>query len=414
MKIIYTSLVKDILDNYPETFDTFLSNGFRYKSIEALVDSVGIRTMLKTVLTVKSLNIDLFIHQLEEIIEKTKNEKTYLLKDFNSTPNLNVYGNTICPLRFNLKDKVEEIIQSTLTQTGDLLQCYIDAKASENGKCEETFIGNSIEKFPELIISKEFNDYFSKQFIDNYLGKDDFTYKVHKNIHQEILDAQILDPLEEYVIYALMAEVFLIDLNTLGDLPIPKTTKDLLNPIYKDKIVIFGKSKDELSNLIFLYINKKFGEKGLEKLAHNVVCSLHGSQMSKAAGRKSKNNGAIYLVSWFFAQTCSKKNIAIIWPEDGAMTLPLFLLAKKSRSKGVDEIIDYILGEEFGDYCVKANTPVINGNVDNNLPKGAKFQWIGWDYIRENDMYKLTENNEKIFMEYWHKYHPLKEIFHSL
>lgn len=93
------------------------------------------------------------------------------------------------------------------------------------------------------------------------------------------------------------------------------------------------------------------------------------------------------------------------------MVLPMYMLAKKSADNRVGEITDYITGVEHAKHCVAANTPVVNGEVDNKLPDGAKFKWLGWDYIRENDIAKLEVENEKTFMKYWNEYHKNTNLF---
>ncbi|MEG0371208.1 MAG: ABC transporter substrate-binding protein [Clostridium sp.] len=411
MKISQNSLVKDIVTTYPHTFEVFLVNGFKYDSVESFINAVGNTTMLKTLLSIREINTDLFIYYLEERILKEESEKTFLLNDFTSSDKLDFYGNTICPLKFTFKDSLETIVKKNYEKTGEILNCYIESGKGAISVCDESFIGRDIESFPNLLFSKEFNEYLSKDFRDEMMGKGYFKKQFHESVNKEMLDAGICDPKGEYGVYAVMADVFLVDMERLGDLPVPKTTKDLLNPIYKDNIVIFGKQKKEFSNASFLYINKEFGEEGLKSLAHNVKSSLHGSQMSKVAGTKSIDGGAIYIVSWFFAKTCTKKNVKIIWPEDGAMTLPMYMLVKNNKEDRTEKIVDYITGEEFLRECVKVNTPVIDGKVDNCLPSGAKFKWLSWEYIRENDIASIAKKNEYIFMNHWREYHPNQEIF---
>lgn len=410
MKVKETSLVKDILETYPEAFEVFIGNGFKYSSVDELINAVGDATMLKTILNVRGINPDLFIFHLEEKILKEEDEKEFLLKDYSPSEELDFYGNTICPLKFTFKDALEDIVKRN-HKNGEELKCYIESGREANSVCEEVFNNTGIEKFPNILFSKEFNEYLHKGFQDDMTGKGYFKDYKYENPTKEIVDAGILDPKGEYTVYSVMADVLLIDEKRLGDLPVPKTMEDLLNPIYKDNIIIFGKKKKEFSNAVFLYINKEYGEEGLKKFSHNIKSALHGAQMSKVAGTSSSEAAAIYIVSWFFAKTCTKENVKIHWPIDGAMTLPMYMMVKNNEKKGVQDIVDYVTGEEFGKICVKANTPTTNGNVDNGLPEGATFKWLGWDYIRQNDIASVARNNEKVFMKYWSEYHPNMEIF---
>ena len=270
MKIKGTSLVQDILKKYPETFDVFLINGFKYKSIEEFIKAIGEKTMLKTILDVREINLDLFVYYLEEKILKVENEKTYLLSEVDNLDNLDFYGNTICPLKFTFKDALEKIVKTNYEKTGEKLRCYIESGKGNKGVCDEVVISDNIDDLPNLIFSKEFNEYLSNDFIENVVDTGEFKGDFYQNINKEILDAGIVDPKGNFGVYGVMADVFLVDLDKLGDLPIPKTLEDLLNPIYKDNIVIFGKQKKEFSNATFLYVNKEYGEEGLKKLSYNV------------------------------------------------------------------------------------------------------------------------------------------------
>ncbi|HBK52828.1 MAG TPA: iron ABC transporter substrate-binding protein, partial [Syntrophomonas wolfei] len=60
--------IGDILKNYPELYELFWESGFNYNSAAELVNSLGKDTMLRTVLTVKGLNAELFINMINSRI----------------------------------------------------------------------------------------------------------------------------------------------------------------------------------------------------------------------------------------------------------------------------------------------------------------------------------------------------------
>lgn len=312
MKISEKILVKDILNEYPESFDVFLVNGFKFESTKELIKAVGEKTMLKTVLKLRDINLDLFLFDLEKRILSAMEDKEFILGDYSEGDQLDFYGNTICPLKFTFKDALEDIIKNKYEKSGELLKCYIETGREDKDVCDDSVFSYTIDNFPNVVFAKGFSEYLSKDFREKMMGRGYFGGDFYNNVTKEIEDAGIIDPLGEYTIYSVMADVFLMDRNKLGDLPVPKTMEDLLNPIYKDNIGIFGMQKNELSNAIFLYVNKEFGEEGLKKLANNVKGAYHGSQMSKLAGSMSGEGAAIYLVSWFFAKTCSKKRLRYI------------------------------------------------------------------------------------------------------
>lgn len=348
MRITGRDKIGEILEKYPVSLDVFFSNGFSYHSKEEFLEAVGEDTMLQTLLQVKEMNFELFLYHLENAILKDEQERTYVLEDFDPWDNLDFYGNTICPLKFTFKDALENLERNYAKQTGIRRKCYVEAGKNSNDSCDELWSDSNPEHFPGILFSKEFNEYLGKNFRDTMMGDRYFTADFYDNmkINPHFEEAGLLDPEKEFSIYAVMADVLLVDDQHLDGCPIPRNRAELLDPKYKDKIVLFGKDRTELSNATFLYIYKEFGMEGIRKLAHNVKNAMHGSQMAKIAGSASSDAGAIYIVSWFFAKTCVRPHTQIAWPEDGCMTLPMYMLVRRDMAEREQDIVDYVLGED--------------------------------------------------------------------
>ena len=60
--------IGNILNKYPELYEVFWENGFNYSSANQLVSSLGADTMLRTVLTAKGINIELFTNMINRRI----------------------------------------------------------------------------------------------------------------------------------------------------------------------------------------------------------------------------------------------------------------------------------------------------------------------------------------------------------
>lgn len=413
MKITGTTPVSRILREYPESFDVFLGNGFSYPDADSMTREIGEDTMLQTVLGVREMNLELFMYYLENTILKAEQERTYVLEDFNPWDHLDFYGNTICPLKFTFKDALEDIERRHTAETGKTRKCYVEAGKNSNDSCDELWSDPDPEHFPAILFTKEFNQYLGKNFRERMMGKGFFTTDFYRDIpiNPQFVQAGLMDPQGEYGVYAVMTDVLMVDHKKLGDLPVPMTRKELLDPKYRDKIVLFGKDRSEISNATFLYVYKEFGMDGIKKLAANVKHALHGSQMSKMAGSSNSEGGAIYLVSWFFAKTCVRPDVTIEWPTDGCMTLPMYLLVKKDRLSHVKDIVEYIIGDDFAAACAKAYTPSANGTLGDTLPQGASLAWLGWDYVRSHDLDTIAEECKTVFFEEWEKTHPEGRLF---
>ena len=399
-----TTKIKEILETWPESFDVFLANGFSYPSPRAMLEAVGEDTMLQTVTAVRGINLELFLFHLDNTVLAAEAQRRYLLEDFTPGERLDFYGNTICPLKFTFRDALEDLERRYKQAHGAPRRCYLEFGKMTEDTCDECWTDPNPETFPSLMFSKEFNQYLGLDFQKRMEGM--FTGDFYGTVNPVLEEAGLRDPQRMYTVYGVMADVFLVDKHRLGDLPVPKTLEDLLNPIYKDNIIIFGKDRQSLSNAVFLYVQKQFGEEGLKKLAHNVKHALHGSVMSKTAGSRRPEGGAIYMVSWFFAQTCVREGVEIIWPEDGAITLPMYLLVRKDRADRVRDIVDYVTGETFANACVRAFTPPMHPGVGPGVPEGGKLQWLGWDYIRQHDIPSMAEAAMDCFQEEWLRLHP--------
>ncbi|MNC84300.1 hypothetical protein D3C75_1387890 [compost metagenome] len=44
---------------------------------------------------------------------------------------------------------------------------------------------------------------------------------------------------------------------------------------------------------------------------------------------------------------------------------------------------------------------MLNPAVDNGLPEGALFKWLGWDYLKSLDLYELKSHTQNVFMKAW-------------
>jgi hypothetical protein len=77
------------------------------------------------------------------------------------------------------------------------------------------------------------------------------------------------------------------------------------------------------------------------------------------------------------------------------------MLAKESKLQEMDTVINFVTGEELGSKLAESYFPSLNLKVDNKLPDGAKFKWLGWEYLRENDMEQIRNITNTMFIREW-------------
>ena len=89
-----------------------------------------------------------------------------------------------------------------------------------------------------------------------------------------------------------------------------------------------------------------------------------------------------------------------VWPEDGAIISPLFMLAKADRLDKLQEIIDFFASKETGEILSHQGLfPSTHPEVDNRLSENNTFSWLGWDYIYSIDIAETIQTCENLFNE---------------
>ena len=259
----------------------------------------------------------------------------------------------------------------------------------------------SIDDFPDIVASMGFGDFFRQDFVERFVKKGYFSTAWTATINETFEKAGFRDPDGWYTIYAVFPYVMLVDTRKLAGAPVPRCWSDLLHPSLKDNIIING-SEGLVAEVPLLYFFKEHGEDGLIKLAANIRESLHPAQMVKAAASTNPGGAAVYIIPWFFAQARSMSSeVRLVWPEDGALTTPIYLLIKESKKDELKPLVDCITGPEMGTGSAQACFPSLNPHVDNQLPENASFKWLGWDYIKQNDLEQLRNYTSEAFLDAW-------------
>lgn len=325
--------------------------------------------------------------------------ETILLGDESNVKNLNFLGLTICPMRQIFKEGIEETLQKYKNETNITLRSYIPSSCGCTAEVEPLVYTENADEFPDVFTSIGFREMFKNSVVDKFINADIFKASQNKSVHKEFLDSELIDPKGIYTMYSVSPIVLLIDKKKLGSLPVPKYWSDLLNPIYADNIILEG-SENEIYEDLLLYFFKEFGYENLTTIAHNMKDACHPVEMAKKAGTSISSGAAIYVLPWFFAKSCPRREeTLIVWPEDGAIINPLCILSKETKLRETSVLIDFLLDTEYGTRSANNYFPSLNSKVNNKLPENAKFKWLGWDFIRSNNIEQLIETTNELFLK---------------
>lgn len=396
MSIEKNMTLKKIIDNFPKTLNIFTNNGFPQLSDQDYLNTVGGILKLKSALNSKGYDIDTYIKLLEESINEETIDIT--LKEQPKTGTIKVMGLLPCPVRVPLLEhfdaKVKEVEKKWKIKVGYKLEAAsVGAEWIQENFTNET----TVQNLPEIFVSAGFEAFFDKKSIGKFKDNKVFEDLTGKSINKDFSHIALKDPKGDYSIISVVPAVFMINLNEIGDREIPTKWSDILKPEFEGRVSLPVGDFD-LFNSLLLNFYKDFGEAGIEKLGNAMHSSMHPSQMIKTGNSKIKNNPIITILPYFFTRMAKANALKIVWPEDGAMISPIFMLIKKPISEPVKELADFFFSKESGEILSHRGLfPSLNPKVENKLPENSKFKWIGWDYIYENDIGELIEKTNRIF-----------------
>ena len=307
-----------------------------------------------------------------------------------------------CPIKQTARDHFDRVEVQHRKATGEGLRLHIPMGCRSEDPYEDLANAKSVAELPGIIASMGFGDFMTLDFFKKFVEPGHFKSFQTKPVHPDFANAGLVDPRGWYTVYSVWAHVLLVDTGKLGGLPVPRRWEDLLSPCYAGQIVSDGAHDQRFSPTVLLQFYKDHGEEGVARLAANIREAWHPATMVKTAGSADSRGAAIYIVPWSFARARQwTPHVKLIWPEDGAIASPLYALRRESGSPAVQAAAQALTGAELGQQCARAGFPVLNAAVDNFLPYQAGFRWLGWDYLRHNNVKDLIPLTAAIAEQAW-------------
>ncbi len=386
--------VGSILHKHPQLQSVFEKNGFKGLDNKLILKQLGVLT-LGDILRNKQINVGLFIDMLNDHLKEETIDITLMDNKYKKDA-INIIGLLPCPVRIPLLDR--------FTTLSNLDKINHNLKAASEGLDwlkEEVRDAKNEDDLADIYISAGFDLFFEQDLMKKY--KDDKVFEdyytdVPYNTDFENDYLQLKDPSGDYSMLGVVPAVFLVNTNVLGDRPMPRTWEDLLDPMFESSISL-PVSDFDLFNAILIHLHKEFGMEAISKLGKSMIRSMHPAEMVKS-DRRSRVRPAISIMPYFFTRMALPGSVMeAVWPEDGAIISPIFMLTKRSKKEELKEIADMFTSIETGEILShKGLFPSINHDVDNKLI-GKKFKWVGWDYIDNNDLGKIIKKCMEVFEE---------------
>lgn len=395
--------VYDITERYPELIDLLASIGFENLRQEMMRKTLGKTISIETALLSKKIDPALFEQQMIEMIEQTRPSLSTGLSDakHEEKGEIKVEGILPCPIRVPLLEKLEQWLLSQETAID------YDLKAASMGVdwIKERLLNAQDESvLSDVFLSAGFDLFFDKNLMGKFKENNTFEdisglKKLNHNFDNETIDLK--DPKGQYSVIGVVPAIFMVNMSLLGDRPFPESWEDLLKPEFENTIALPMKDLD-LFNAILLNIYKNYGEDGLRKLGKGLLTSMHPAQMVKSHVKKQESaTPVITVMPYFFTRMIGDNSpFTPVWPKDGAIISPIFLLTKKETKEKSKPFVDFLFSKEVGELmCASGKFPSTHPEVDNQLTTNQTFMWLGWDFINTHDIGSLLIDTEKMFYD---------------
>lgn len=392
--------IKTVLETWPETLDVFIANGFENFKDEKQRNAVGAFLKLERAAQTKNYDLDNFMGLLQAKIDEKLNLADVTMKQTRKeNSNVDVCGLLPCPVRIPLLEGFDAFIEDYTAETGNTVSYKLEAASVGADWIEDNIKGIDNEaELPDIFLSAGFETFFDKQTIGRFKDQSVFTDITGDSVNADFEGLGIKDPHQDYSIVAAVPAVFMINHDVRGDLPVPRTWADLLKPEYEQQVALPVGDFD-LFNAILLAIHKEHGEEGIKKLGRCMLKSMHPSQMVANAKRVADEKPLVTIMPYFFTKMARMvQSLEIVWPEDGAILSPIFMLTKQSSLDKVKPIAEFLSSKPVGEILAqKGLFPSLHPEVDNQLDFDHPWKWIGWDYIYKHDIGSLIHETNQIF-----------------
>ena len=364
------STITEILKDHPILIGVFKSNGFKGLENQMILKQIG-SLPLETVLRNRKLNVELFLEMLNEHLEEETMDVTLMDSNSDNT-SINVIGLLPCPVRIPLLEQFNDL--------SNLKKINHNLKAASEGLDwlkEEVKVAKTEEDLADIYISAGFDLFFEESLMKKFKDQkvfEDFYSDVEYNTDFNNDEVSLKDPSGDYSMLGVVPAVFLVNTNVLGDRPMPRTWSDLFNPIYENSISL-PVSDFDLFNAILIHLHKEFGDEALTKLGKSLVKSMHPAEMVKSE-RRARIKPAISIMPYFFTKMALPGSVMkAVWPEDGAIISPIFMLTKRSKKEELKEIGDMFTSLKTAEILAHRGLfPSINKDVDNKLKNNKKVK----------------------------------------
>lgn len=313
---------------------------------------------------------------------------------------LDLLGRVPIPLRRQFKDDIERTSARHLEATGRKISSCLLLGCEWYRPFDRLCQSSSDDERPGLVVSTLQDDLLEPTLLRTYGGSP----APRRPRHPALTDAGLVDATGTFHTFAVVPFVFLVDAGRLQGRPVPRTWSDLLHPMWHDEIVFGGWRPGEqgpfleYNSFLLLSLFAEFGTDGMGAFASNVRNLVHNVRTARTMGTGDETVGCIAILPWLHAELSPRRQrVRVIWPDDGALAMPIVYMLKPSCAQRVASLVDYLTGDALARAWGRSCYP----SAFADWPADARLKWHGWSYVFERDLPKETERAAELFFSRW-------------
>lgn len=363
------------------------------------LNKIGKYTRLNSLLAANEIEQSQFIANLNQILLDSKTEQPSDL--FQIQHNLHFAAMLPCGLRNPFKEYFESFVADNTEQFASF-NYLVEGNVNHELSYYPLLDGiTDSSELPDIIMASDVNNFFHRPFIERFIEKGIFKTYTPYTPNNYLEKAGYSDPAGNFTMFTSNMLIMVVDKQKLGDRKMPEKWSDLLAPEFENDIIMRGE-ENFFCNAIMLPFFKENGLDAIKILAKNIKSGMHPAEMVKLAGKNAEEGAAVYIMPYFFAKRILNKDATVVWPNDGAIVSPVFLLVKKDKIEEHKLLLDFLTSKATGDMLSGRHFPSIHPEVlHDKFPEAAS--WLGWDFLNKHDIGQLKDDMREVFLKIWNE-----------
>jgi ABC-type Fe3+ transport system substrate-binding protein len=310
-------------------------------------------------------------------------------------PPLWIEANVPCALKAPLEIALEQA--GAACGNGDVPPRIVVQSENASAITSQGATLESPDAMPDLTMAAGYNTLLDHAFLHRLATAEHFAARARPAVNAALAPYGFADPLGIYRVIGVNIFVFVVDPALARGRAAPDSWEALLTPAFSRDVAVCGMG-DRVSGSLMLHVQARFGDDAVRELGRNVRSGMHPSQVIKHLGTGHPSSPAVAVMPWFFARLADiRRPATVVWPRDGAMAMPFFQLVKRGGPASLDRFAAHLEGPEVGRVCSGAFFPSLHPDVPCPLPQEASLAWLGWDYIRQNDLAALRRRASDLY-----------------